>query len=133
MISFLSSKIPQSKKFTCNAEDVTGQALATLVVNKLRGQINCCAIKAPGYGERRKESLEDIAALTSAEVITKDKGMEVDKTTILQLGNADSVIISKDNSTIVSTAGDKELIQKRISQIKKQIEDSSSDYDIGKT
>jgi len=102
-------------------------------VNKLRGQINCCAIKAPGYGERRKESLEDIAALTSAEVITKDKGMEVDKTTILQLGNADSVIISKDNSTIVSTAGDKELIQKRISQIKKQIEDSSSDYDIGKT
>ncbi|MEG0795772.1 MAG: chaperonin GroEL [Odoribacter sp.] len=111
------------------AEDVESEALATLVVNRLRGSLKIAAVKAPGFGDRRKEMLEDIAALTGGIVTSEDKGLKLENLTIDMLGRADKVTIDKENTTIVKGAGKKEAIQERIDQIKKLIENSTSDYD----
>jgi len=111
------------------AEDVDGEALATLVVNRLRGSLKIAAVKAPGFGDRRKEMLEDIAILTGAVVISEDKGLRLADAKIEMLGEAEKVNITKDNTTIVNGIGDKEEIKKRVAQISAQIEKSTSDYD----
>ena len=111
------------------AEDVDGEALATLVVNRLRGTLKIAAVKAPGFGDRRKEMLEDIAILTGGTVISEEKGLRLDAATIEMLGTADKVSIDKENTTIVNGAGNKEDIDKRVAQIRKQIETTTSDYD----
>ncbi len=111
------------------AEDIEGEALATLVLNKLRGILNIAAVKAPGFGDRRKAMLEDIAILTGGAVITEELGRTLESVTIDDLGTASSIVMDKDNTTIVDGAGDKKLIEDRIAQIKKQIEATSSDYD----
>ena len=111
------------------AEDVDGEALATLVVNKLRGSLKIAAVKAPGFGDRRKEMLEDIAILTGGTVISEEKGMKLEGTTLEMLGNAEKVAMDKDNTTIVNGSGQKEMIDARVKQIKAQIETTTSDYD----
>lgn len=111
------------------AEDVDGEALAALVVNKLRGTLKIAAVKAPGFGDRRKEMLEDIAVLTGATVISEDKGLKLEQATIDMLGSADKVSITKENTTIVNGIGKKEAIDARVGQIRKQMELSTSDYD----
>ncbi|MFC2347767.1 MAG: chaperonin GroEL [Bacteroides sp.] len=111
------------------AEDVDGEALATLVVNRLRGSLKIAAVKAPGFGDRRKEMLEDIAILTGAVVISEDKGLRLADAKVEMLGEAEKVNITKDNTTIVNGNGDKEEIKKRVAQISAQIEKSTSDYD----
>ncbi len=111
------------------AEDVEAQALSTLVVNKLRGGLKVAAVKAPGFGDRRKAMLEDIAILTNGTVITDELGMALDKTTIEMLGSAEKVSIDKDNTTVVNGAGDQEKIEARVGQIKSQIEATTSEYD----
>ncbi|MCG2726795.1 MAG: chaperonin GroEL [Elusimicrobia bacterium] len=129
LLPTLEKIVQTGKQFVILAEDIDGEALATLVVNKLRGTLKGCAIKAPGFGDRRKEMLEDIAILTGGEVISEDRGMKLDKTTLEQLGKAKRVVIDKENSTIIDGAGDKAEIKKRTAQIRKQIEDTTSDYD----
>lgn len=111
------------------AEDVDGEALATLVVNRLRGTLKIAAVKAPGFGDRRKEMLEDIAILTGGTVISEDKGLKLEATTIEMLGKAEKISIEKENTTIVDGAGNKEAIAARVGQIRKQIETTTSDYD----
>ena len=111
------------------AEDVDSEALTTLVVNRLRSQLKICAVKAPGFGDRRKEMLEDIAVLTSGVVISEEKGLKLEQATIEMLGTADKVTVSKDNTTIVNGAGAKENIKERCEQIKAQIASTKSDYD----
>lgn len=111
------------------AEDVEGEALATLVVNRLRGTLRIAAVKAPGFGDRRKEMLQDIAILTGGEVITEERGLKLDNANITQLGRAEKVVIDKENTTIVDGAGSKDQIQARVAQIKKQMEVTTSDYD----
>src|SRR3954466_448505 len=111
------------------AEDVEGEALATLVVNKLRGTINVCAVKAPGFGDRRKAMLEDIAVLTGGKFITEDLGIKLESLELNDLGRAKSVIVDKDNTTIVEGAGKSSEIQGRVGQIRRQIEETTSDYD----
>ena len=111
------------------AEDVDGEALATLVVNKLRGSLKIAAVKAPGYCDRRKEMLEDIAVLTGGTVISEEKGFKLDAATLEMLGNCEKISIDKENTTIVNGAGNKENINNRISQIRKQMETTTSDYD----
>ena len=111
------------------AEDVDGEALATLVVNKLRGSLKIAAVKAPGFGDRRKAMLEDIAILTGGTVISEDRGFTLENTTIEMLGSAERVTIDKDNTTIVNGSGDKKNISDRVNQIKSQIETTTSDYD----
>ncbi|MDE6345236.1 MAG: chaperonin GroEL [Muribaculaceae bacterium] len=111
------------------AEDVDSEALATLVVNRLRGSLKVCAVKAPGFGDRRKEMLEDIAILTGGTVISEEKGMKLDAATLDMLGTADKVTVNKENTTIVDGAGSKEAIASRVAQIKAQIEQTKSDYD----
>ena len=111
------------------AEDVDSEALTTLVVNRLRSQLKICAVKAPGFGDRRKEMLEDIAVLTGGVVISEEKGLKLEQATIEMLGTADKVTVSKDNTTIVNGAGDKENIKERCEQIKAQIAATKSDYD----
>ncbi len=110
-------------------EDMDGEALATLVVNSIRGTLKCCAVKAPGFGDRRKEMLQDIAILTGGKVITEDLGLKLEATEIADLGQAKSVKIDKDNTTIVDGAGSKKAIADRVAEIKNQIEKSTSDYD----
>ncbi|MBQ6604115.1 MAG: chaperonin GroEL [Tidjanibacter sp.] len=111
------------------AEDVDGEALSALVVNKLRGTLKIAAVKAPGFGDRRKEMLEDIATLTGGTVISEDKGLRLDQATIEMLGTADKVTITKENTTIVDGGGNAEAIKERVAQIRKQMEISTSDYD----
>ncbi|TDR47834.1 chaperonin GroEL [Tahibacter aquaticus] len=111
------------------AEEVEGEALATLVVNTIRGIVKVCAVKAPGFGDRRKAMLEDMAVLTGGTVISEEVGLQLEKATIKDLGRAKKIVVSKENSTIIDGAGDGEAIQSRIKQIKAQIEETSSDYD----
>jgi chaperonin GroEL len=111
------------------SEDVEGEALATLVVNRLRGSLRVCAVKAPGFGDRRKEMLEDIAILTGGTVISEEKGLKLENTTLDMLGTAEKVTVSKENSTIVNGSGDKDMIKARVGQIKQQMATTTSDYD----
>jgi len=129
LLPILEKIVQTGKQFLIVADDLEGEAMATLVVNKLRGTLKGCAVKAPGFGDRRKEMLEDIAILTGGEVISEDRGMKLDKATIEQLGKAKRVVIDKENTTIVDGGGDKNEIKKRTAQIRKQIDDTSSDYD----
>jgi chaperonin GroEL len=129
LLPLLEQVLQAGKKLLIIAEDVEGDALSTLIVNKLRGTLNVVCVKAPGFGDRRKEMLEDIAILTGGEVISSDKGMDLKETQMFQLGSARQIKITKDNTTIVDGAGSSDAIKSRIAQIRTQIENTSSEYD----
>ena len=129
ILPLLESLMQQSGKLLIIADDIESEALSTLVLNKLRGVLNVAAVKAPGFGDRRKEMLEDIAVLTGGEVITSDLGLELKDTTIEQLGRAKQVKIQKENTIIVDGAGDKEKLTARVKQIRTQLEETTSEFD----
>ena len=129
IIPLLEQIVQQGRALLIIADDVDGEALPTLVLNKLRGTFNVVAVKAPGFGDRRKAMLEDIDVLTGAQVITEDLGLELKDATLAQLGTAGKVVVSKDNTTIVEGAGSKELIANRVALIRSQAQDTTSDFD----
>ena len=129
ILPLLESLMQESGKLLIVCDDMEGEALSTLILNKLRGVLNVVAVKAPGFGDKRKAMLQDIAALTGAEVITSDLGLELKDTTIAQLGRAKQVKVQKENTIIVDGAGDKQQIADRVAQIKAQINETKSDYD----
>ncbi|MBQ2265318.1 MAG: chaperonin GroEL [Oscillospiraceae bacterium] len=129
ILPLLEQIVQSGKKLVIIAEDIEGEALTTLILNNLRGTFKCAAVKAPGFGDRRKEMLKDIAILTGGEVITEELGLDLKETTMMQLGRARQVVIQKENTIIVDGAGDSDAIKARVAQIRAQIETSTSEFD----